>query len=164
MSDSESEKKSAQLEPKLHSMKIEEGSSVGEGADASRVKVEDRQERTLTPALNILTLPKPKSRSATQSPRKQLSPASSPSETQEHEQVVGGDMTLKMSPGKAPKLSRTASQKIVPKSPQLFLDLPDATEEARGTFQTLPACTYAAKHLGTTEPALECDCAEEWGM
>ena len=58
MSESESEKMSAQLEPKLHSMKIEEGGPPGEGADASRVKVEeDRQELTLTPALNILTLP-----------------------------------------------------------------------------------------------------------
>jgi len=162
MSDSEVEKKSAQLEPKLSSMQIGDG-GFGEEGGAAQVKEEDSEQ--VTPALNDLpTLPKSKSRSTSHSPSKQSSPDESPTDDHEQEEVVGGDITLKMEPGKAPKLSRTATQKIRSKPPLLFLDLPDATEEARRTFVTLPECTYGAKYMGTTEHALECDCSEEWGM
>ena len=87
----------------------------------------------------------------------------SPGSSTTREDVVGGEITLKMEPGKAPKLSRTASQKIVSRLPSLYLDLPDATEEAKATFSVLQECVYANKHIGTTDPALECDCGEEWG-
>ncbi|EMC96581.1 hypothetical protein BAUCODRAFT_481348 [Baudoinia panamericana UAMH 10762] len=80
----------------------------------------------------------------------------------EHQEVLGGDVTLKLEPGKPPKLARTTSQKVEKRPPQLFLDYEDKTSEATSTFGVLPECTYANKYLGTTEPALECDCAEEW--
>lgn len=91
---------------------------------------------------------------------KQHSAAQSPAV---REETVGGDLTVKVEPGKAPKLSRTMSHKIVTGPRQLFNDLPDSTDEATSTFDVLPDCTYGARHLGTTEQALECDCAEEWG-
>ncbi|OCK80367.1 hypothetical protein K432DRAFT_45881 [Lepidopterella palustris CBS 459.81] len=162
MSDSETDKKSAQLEPELREMKIGEGSpQEEEGADTIRVKVEDRQEHSATPK-GFGSPTKLKSRSTTHSPVKQRSPSESPSEKSEHEEVIGGDITLKMEAGKAPKLSRSTSQRIVSRPPQLFLDLPDATTEATNCFQVIPDCIYAAKYMGSTEHALECDCAEEW--
>jgi hypothetical protein len=164
MPDRGSEKNTAQLEPELRDMKIEEGTlqrEEGEGSGVARVKLDDdRPERTPTPT-SISRLSK--SRSTSQSPvNQQPSTASSPVNS-EHEEVVGGEITLKMEPGKAPKLSRTASQKIVARAPPLFHDLPDSTEDAKSTFTVLSECTYGNKNLGSTEPALECDCAEEWG-
>lgn len=50
MSDGETDKKSAQLEPELREMKIEEeGPQEGEGADTIRVKMEDWQVQSATP-------------------------------------------------------------------------------------------------------------------
>ncbi|KAK5046970.1 histone methyltransferase set2, partial [Cryomyces antarcticus] len=80
----------------------------------------------------------------------------------EREEIIGGDITLKLELGKAPKLARTTSHKVVTRPPQLFSDLPDATSEATRSFQRIPDCIYGAKYLGSTEPALECDCTEEW--
>lgn len=97
-----------------------------------------------------------------QSPHKPSSNLAVPVVKPEQEEVVGGDITLKQEPGKAPKLSRTTSQKVV-RTPQLFSHLPDATAEATREFSTLTDCHYANKYLGYSEPALECDCAEEWG-
>ena len=76
---------------------------------------------------------------------------------------VGGDVTLKMEPGQPPKLSRSASQKVVSRAAPLFDDLPDATVEAKSSFSAIDACTYSNKFLGYTEHAMECDCSEEWG-
>ncbi|KAI5367715.1 putative WW domain, SET domain, Post-SET domain, AWS domain, Set2 Rpb1 interacting [Septoria linicola] len=96
------------------------------------------------------------------SPVKQKFDAESPAIKSDDEETVGGDVTLKMEPGKPPKLLRTTSHKIEKRSPRLFFDHEDSTDESKGTFEVLPQCTYANKHLGTTEHALECDCAEEW--
>ncbi|KAH0363646.1 hypothetical protein KCU65_g7234, partial [Aureobasidium melanogenum] len=93
---------------------------------------------------------------------KQPSAAQSPAVKGEREETIGGDLSIKLEPGKAPKLSRTMSQKIITGPRQLFNDLPDATDEATSTFDVLLDCTYGARHLGTTEQALECDCVEEW--
>lgn len=82
----------------------------------------------------------------------------------EDEKKVGGDVTVKLEPGKQPKLSRSHSQKVAARPPQLFLDLPDRTDEACATFDKLEACTYSNKYLGYTEHAMECDCTEGWGM
>lgn len=79
------------------------------------------------------------------------------------EEVIGGDVTLKLEPGKPPKLSRTIPRKIERRAPPLFNDYDDSTAEACASFALLSECTYANKSLGTTEPALECDCSEEWG-
>lgn len=79
------------------------------------------------------------------------------------DEKVGGDITVRLEPGQPPKLARSTSQKVVPRPPQLFLDLPDSTKEARSTFEVMETCTYANKYMGYTEHAMDCDCAEEWG-
>jgi hypothetical protein len=81
----------------------------------------------------------------------------------EHEDLVGGDVTLKQEPGKPPKLARTTARKVERRPPPLFNDYKDSTAEATSSFQVITECSYANKGLGTTDPALECDCAEEWG-
>jgi hypothetical protein len=81
----------------------------------------------------------------------------------ENEEVVGGEVTLKQEPGKPPKLSRTTSRKVERRPPPMFNDYKDSTSEATSTFQVITECSYANKNLGSTDPALECDCAEEWG-
>ncbi|KKZ60339.1 histone-lysine N-methyltransferase SETD2 [[Emmonsia] crescens] len=96
---------------------------------------------------------------------KSQSEASSPIEKDEDEQPeekVAGSITLKLEPGHPPKLSRTASQKVVPRPAPLFNHLPDSTAEATSTFQLIDDCTYASKYMGYTEHAMECDCTEEW--
>ena len=89
--------------------------------------------------------------------------AQSPVAKGENEDLVGGDVTLKQEPGKPPKLSRTTSRKVEKRPPPMFNDYKDSTSEATSTFQVITECSYANKSLGTTDPALECDCAEEWG-
>ena len=164
MSDSETDRKTSRLEPELRDMKIEPASprDTEAGSVKAKVKVEDddRLGRTPTP-IGIPT--RPNSQSGSRSPVKHSSAKSSSSADDDQEKVVGGDITLKMEPGKAPKLSRAASQKVLSKPPPLYLDLPDATDAAKQTFGVLPECTYASKYLGNTEHALECDCSEEWG-
>ncbi len=80
-----------------------------------------------------------------------------------HPDVVGGEMTVKMEPTQPPKLARTASQKGPARPAALFDSYPDKTEESKGTFQVIEACMYSSKQIGSTEQAMECDCAEEWG-
>lgn len=101
--------------------------------------------------------------SAVKSRSQSRSPVKKDGDADAREDKVGGDITVKMEPGQPPKLSRSSSQKIIARPPQLFLDLPNSTAEARTTFETLEDCTYANKYMGYTEHAMECDCAEEWG-
>ncbi|USP80453.1 uncharacterized protein yc1106_07727 [Curvularia clavata] len=162
MANSDSEKSHAQLEPELREMKLEgatsEGASEGHGSSVVKVDEADSLDRAPTP---LSIPPRLKSRSKSRSPMvKQELDAPSPGSA--HEETLGGDVTLKMEPGKAPKLSRTAAQKVVTRPPPLYLDLPDSTSAAKETFIVLPECTYANKTIGTTDPALECDCQEEY--
>ncbi|KAF3041548.1 histone methyltransferase set2 [Didymella heteroderae] len=162
MSGSESEKKSPRLEPELRNMKLEEGTTRSAGeSDGIHVKAEDADPPThsaIPPRLKV-------SRSKSHSPApKHDSEASSPADSAK-EEVVGGDIVLKMEPGpggRALKLSRSALQKVISRPPPLYIDLPDSTEAAKETFVVLPECTYSNRHIGTTDPALECDCSEEW--
>ncbi|KAJ5540577.1 hypothetical protein N7494_005653 [Penicillium frequentans] len=78
------------------------------------------------------------------------------------EEKVGGDIVVKQEPGQPPKLSRSSSQKIVSRPPQLFSHLPDSTDDAKATFTQIEECWYANKYMGITEHAMECECAEEW--
>ncbi|KAI8943619.1 hypothetical protein NX059_012515 [Plenodomus lindquistii] len=170
MPDSSGSETSAQLEPELRDMKIEEGASPDggkpEGGASPQVKVEEADSRGFPSASIAATTPSAipprlQTRSKSRSPAiKQDSLPPSPSSA--HEETVGGDIVLKMEPGKAPKLSRAASQKVVARPPPLYLDLPDSTDAAKETFTVLPECTYANKSIGTTDPALECDCQSEW--
>jgi histone-lysine N-methyltransferase SETD2 len=109
-----------------------------------------------------------KSRSSSRTPpRKENSDNEDIQERREDDasgtEKVGGGISVKMEPGQPPKLARSSSQKVVPRPPQLFLDLPDSTEEAQRTFEVIETCQYANKYMGYTEHAMECDCAEEWG-
>ncbi|KAI4910389.1 hypothetical protein J4E90_007824 [Alternaria incomplexa] len=161
MSDSESDQNTAQLEPELREMKLEGATSggAGEGKSTTQVKVEgDSLDRASTP---LAIPPRLKTRSKSQSPMAKHE-LNTPSPGSGQEEIVGGDITLKMEPGKAPKLSRSASQKVVTRPPPLYIDLPDSTDAAKETFVVLPECTYANKTIGTTDPALECDCQEEY--
>jgi hypothetical protein len=125
----------------LGEMKLEEGTEAA--PDALQVK----RERSHSPRRASTSTSTPRSAPLSQSPS---------------EDTLGGDITLMAEPGRMPKLSRAASQKVVHRPPPLYNDLPDSTEDAKSTFVVLPECTYANKHIGTTDPALECDCGEEW--
>lgn len=116
-------------------------------------------------ANGLVPLSKPSSTKSL-SKSKSQSETSSPSGKDEDEQPkekVAGSITVKLEPGLPPKLSRTASQKVVPRPALLFDHLPDSTAEAESTFQLMNDCTYSSKYMGYTEHAMECDCAEEWG-
>jgi histone-lysine N-methyltransferase SETD2 len=81
----------------------------------------------------------------------------------EEQETVGGDIVIKQEPGQPPKLSRSSSQKVVSRPPQLWSHLPDSTADALASFEQIEACWYANKNMGYTEHAMECDCTEEWG-
>lgn len=102
--------------------------------------------------------------SPSQTPSRNQSTSQTPtSEDAEDEETIGGDITVTVEPGKAPKLSRKSSQKVIPRPPPLFNDLPDATEEAASVFQVIKDCIYGAKHMGASDhDALDCDCPEEY--
>ena len=154
----------AELGPDMRDMKLEEGASPrveGDGAGSPQVQVKVKLEDVHPPTLSHIPA-HIKSRSSSRTPPNTLLP-DDPSPIAGAHEVLGGEIMLKMEPGKAPKLARSASQKIACRPLTLYLDAPDATDEAKGTFDVLPECTYANKHLGTTDPALECDCTEEWG-
>lgn len=92
--------------------------------------------------------------SATQTPK---------SEDGEEQEIIGGDITITQEPGKAPKLLRKSSQKVIARPPLLFDDMPDSTEEAVAVFQVIKDCIYGSKHMGYSEhDALDCDCSEQW--
>lgn len=92
------------------------------------------------------------------------SSGSSEDSPEQHEEVVGGDVTLKMEPGEPPKLARSSSHKVIAGPAQLYNDEPDRTEEARRTFQVLSECSYSSKYIGSSShDYMECDCSEEWG-
>ena len=93
-----------------------------------------------------------------------ITPQSSSPSSEKHEEVIGGEVTVKMEPGQPPKLARSTSQKIVAAPPLLFGDYPDKTNEAQGHFEVIPSCIYSNKYIGSTEHgSMDCDCVEEWG-
>lgn len=77
-------------------------------------------------------------------------------------EVVGGETTIKLEPAHPPKFARMTSHKAPPRPVTLFDSYADKTEESKGTFQVIEACVYSSKQIGSTEQAMECDCAEEW--
>lgn len=163
MSDDEAGRRSGTIESDVRDMKLEERPEPMEMEATIDVKVEGRQEHSATPNGDS-TPHKPKQPSSSQSLVKMEHNGRSPPIKPEHEEVIGGDITLKVEPGKAPKLARTTSQKVIARPPPLFTDEPDKTAEATSVFEVIRDCTYQAKYLGTTEhDALECDCSEEWG-
>lgn len=139
-------------------MKLEQGSSAEvNGGPIKEDPDEPTTTTTTTAPVNGLSLSAAKSHSQSHSPVKKDEPEDG------IEEKVGGDITVKLEPGQPPKLARSSSQKVVARPPQLFLDSPDCTTEAKSTFEILERCSYANKYMGYTEHAMECDCAEEWG-
>ena len=101
-------------------------------------------------------------KSSTKSPTKaSSSPDGSHAST--GEEIVGGEVTVKMEPGQPPKLARSSSQKIPSRPVQIFSDHESKTEESKGVFEVIAACVYSNKYMGATEHGMDCDCAEEWG-
>ena len=125
------------------------------------VKDEPTRSGSSSPSLPLSKIKQ--SRSSSANSIKSLSTTSTPMDKKgEIEAKIGGNVTLKMEPGQPPKLSRSASQKMAARPPQLFDHLPDSTIEATSTFAKMEFCTYSNKYLGYTEHAMECDCSEEW--
>ena len=104
-------------------------------------------------------------KSSSQSPIKTDLPTESPSTgSEKHEEVVGGEVTVKLEPGHPPKLARSSSHRVISKLDLLFHDRPSKTEESKHTFQVLEQCSYTSKYIGSTEHgSMDCDCTEEWG-
>jgi len=102
---------------------------------------------------------------ASQSPTKHEEASQSPfTDSEKHEEVIGGEITVKHEPGQPPKLSRSTSQKIVARPPPLFDNYEDKTKEAREGFEVIPECSYSSRYIGSSEhDSMDCDCAEEWG-
>ncbi|CAF9914110.1 MAG: histone methyltransferase set2 [Alectoria fallacina] len=103
-------------------------------------------------------------KSSSQSPMKMDIAMQSPStRSGKLEEVVGGEVTVKLEPGHPPKLARSTSHKIISKPAPLFHDYPSKTEESKHTFQLLEQCSYTSKYIGSTEHgSMDCDCTEEW--
>ncbi|KAI9697710.1 MAG: histone methyltransferase set2 [Bogoriella megaspora] len=159
MSDNEDDKKSRALESEVRDMHLKPESSPDSDKGGIRTSVDAvKQERTSTNGSPLKF--ESNSRSTSESPVKPQATMRSP--LHEHEDLIGGDITVKVEPGQAPKLSRKSSQKVIHRPPQLFIEHEDKTEEAKKTFHVIADCIYANKYIGTTDPALECDCQEEY--
>jgi hypothetical protein len=150
MSDSDLEKQEEQIESDVRELKLEVLSDT-----ENTVNVKSHQSPDVLQTLEDEFQNVKKMRSSTQSPVKLHSGSQTPSEKMES---VSGEIIVKLEPGKAPKLARTSSQKVVARPPPLFLDEPDMYDEATATFDVISECNYAARGLGSTEHAMECDC------
>jgi len=160
MSNSPKVKSASNLTAEVQEMKIEESYERTSARDASTPAVSDLHQ----PSLNGVGQPtsQHKGERTSESPSSKTNASHSLTVKPEHEETIGGEVSLKMEAGK-PKLSRKMSQKVVARPPPLFSHLPHATDDATATFEVMPDCHYMNKGLGSTEPALDCDCTEEWG-
>ncbi|KAL8655245.1 MAG: hypothetical protein Q9210_000993, partial [Variospora velana] len=121
-----------------------------------------RRERPLGGDTSPSTVSRPHS---LQSPRKQgASSQSSTVSTPKNEEIIPSSVTLKQQPGQPPTLARSTSQKVISRTPPTFDDYQSRTDEANGTFQVIPGCTYSSKAIGATDHAMDCECAEEWDV
>ena len=124
------------------------------------LKDEPAEGASSSPLLQPLTLKM--SRSSSSSTVKSRATSESSLEKKGLEECMNRS-TIKMDALSAPKLGRSASQKVASITTTLVDHLPDATAEAKSSFAVMEACTYANRFLGYTEHAMECDCSEEWG-
>ncbi|CZT08139.1 related to histone-lysine N-methyltransferase [Rhynchosporium agropyri] len=148
----------------LEEMKLQEGGSPVEDGDTIMVNGhhEDssaprnlQRSHSSSPAIKQSASQSPgRDRSASQTPRIQ---------EEEEKETIGGGIVVTVEPGKAPKLSRKSSQKVISRPPPLYNDIADSTEEASEIFQVIKDCIYGSKHMGSSEhDALDCDCSEQW--
>jgi len=141
----------------LEGMKIEEVASSVEIADSN-----DMHAQALDPASPS---PSTSSRSASKSMAytSQSNSQEPKLEREDEEETTEAEITVTGEAGKPPKLSRKPTQKFVARSPALFKDSADSTEEATEAFQVIRDCIYGSKYMGYSEhDALDCDCSEEW--
>ena len=83
---------------------------------------------------------------------------------QAREELIGGEITVKLEEGKPPKLARNSTKKIAAAPVVTFDDLPNKTDEATQGFDVIRDNIYANKSIGRTdEDIYECECEEEWG-
>jgi hypothetical protein len=151
--------KEGELESDVQHLKLESATPAeGDSTPNFLISIPSRS-ATSTPKPDLG--PSKNLRSGTHSPAKFESGSQTPVEKMVS--TVAGEITVKLEPGKPPKLSRNASQKVISRAPPLFTEEPDMYDEATKTFEVLPTCTYAAKWLGSTEHAMDCDCRESWG-
>ncbi|KAL9100174.1 MAG: hypothetical protein Q9163_004424 [Psora crenata] len=147
------------LELEVEEMKLENGiKSRGWGGSATDELKEESPSTSNSFPLD------PGVKSASASPvKKELSTQSSMSSLEKREEVVGGEITVKVEPGQPLKLARSTSRRIVAEPPTLFNDYPDKAEEAQADFEMIPSCIYSNKYIGSTEHgSMDCDCLEEW--
>ncbi|KAH7418501.1 hypothetical protein BKA64DRAFT_200885 [Cadophora sp. MPI-SDFR-AT-0126] len=166
MADDTRDPKPAAVDAALGEMKLQGDGSPEDQEDT--IMVNGKQEESSTPSYmkrSRSSTPAIK-QSASQSPVKRESASQTPrsqDEDEEEEETIGGDITVTVEPGKAPKLSRKSSQKVISRPPILYNDMPDSTEEASTVFQLIKDCIYGSKHMGSSEhDALDCDCSEQW--
>ena len=112
----------------------------------------------------------PRQRSSNSTPRSPIKSSGRPKSPHEwdmakseHEETVGGQVTVKLEPGQPPKLARSSSQKVWSRPAPLFDNYPSRTEESKTKFEVIPTCIYGSKYMGSTEHGMDCDCSEEWG-
>ncbi len=160
MTEDRRQKKSRVLESSVEKLHLEDGRTKRELGKlrTDGIKEESASSNGYSPQDTSM-------KSASQSPFVQEKASRSPSTAMEkHEEVIGGEVTVKQELGQPPKLSRSTSHKIVSRPPPLFNSHPDKTEEANGTFQIISECSYTSKYIGSTEhDSMDCDCTEEWG-
>lgn len=157
MDDNERLQSPVKVEAGIRDMQIKNGVSSSEAPGRIRgVEVKGKEE---------LNSPKAtRTKSSTQSPIKSEKPSLSPDTMKEdREEIVGGEVVVKLVPGHPPKLARTPTQKIVARPAPLFHSYEDKTDESKSSFQVISGCIYSSKYIGSTEHAMECDCTEEWG-
>lgn len=156
MTENKRSKRHKVLENSVQELHLESGEALG------RLDKEIKGEATDGNGYSPRDIPM---KSHSHSPVKTDLPLQSPSTgSEKHEEVVGGEVTVKLEPGHPPKLARSSSHKIISKPAPLFHDHPSKTEESKHTFQVLEQCSYTSKNIGSTEHgSMDCDCAEEWG-
>lgn len=163
MADDTRDIKPEEVDAALEDMKLEEKNLPNETGDTIIVNGGSKPATTYGQTKRSRSSTPAAIKSRTQSPRGQSTSATPKSEVDEDEEIIGGDITVTVEPGKAPKLSRKSSQKVISRPPPLFNDVPDVTDEAALVFQRIKDCIYGSKHMGSSEhDALDCDCSEEW--
>jgi len=162
MADDTRDTKSEVVDAALSEMKLEEGVSPSDAGDT--IALNGTYDAPTPEAIKRSRSSTPMARqSVSQSPIKKQSGSQTPKSEDDGEEIIGGDITVTIEPGKAPKLSRKSSQKVVARSPQLFSQMEDSTQEAISVFQVIKDCIYGAKHMGSSDhDALDCDCSEDW--
>ncbi|KAK5172758.1 histone methyltransferase set2 [Saxophila tyrrhenica] len=157
--------KQEDLEAEVHDMHLKE--EQGEDVDMDTIQVAEAipKERSASREQPGTATPKVKSQSRSPVKGEPPPPGATPRSAgikDEETETVGGEVELKLEGGDRPKLVRKQSQKVKARPPQLFDDYEDKTGEATSAFTVIKDCTYANKYMGATDPALECECQEEW--